>query len=188
MIPPDFDPNGLAAANGHLFGLPFTPEQASCVVIPVPWEVTVSYQAGTAYGPQAILDASVQVDLFDAKSPEGWKRGIAMLDMDEELRKLGAKKRKIALEAIQAQENEQPLDTYEGLLDEVNKSCEQMVNWVHKAASTWLAQGKLVAVLGGDHSTPLGLLHALADRYSSFGILQIDVALKDILGVQTCQT
>ncbi len=32
----------------------------------------------------------------------------------------------------------------------------------------------LVAVLGGDHSTPLGLIEALAGGPSNFGILQID--------------
>jgi agmatinase len=37
-----------------------------------------------------------------------------------------------------------------------------------------LNQNKLVALLGGDHSTPLGLMQALSEKYSSFGILHID--------------
>ena len=32
----------------------------------------------------------------------------------------------------------------------------------------------MVALLGGDHSTPLGLMQALATKYDNFGILQID--------------
>ncbi|RZJ87718.1 MAG: agmatinase, partial [Hymenobacter sp.] len=44
----NFDPNALGDAAGGLFGLPFTPEEAQLVVVPVPWEVTVSYRAGTA--------------------------------------------------------------------------------------------------------------------------------------------
>jgi agmatinase len=32
----------------------------------------------------------------------------------------------------------------------------------------------LVGLIGGDHSTPYGFIQALAERYDSFGILQID--------------
>jgi agmatinase len=50
---------------------------------------------------------------------------------------------------------------------------------VRATATRHLDEGKLVAVLGGDHSTPLGLLDALAARYEGaeadgFGILQFD--------------
>ena len=41
------------------------PDQARCVVIPFPLEVSVSYGTGTSAGPQAILDASHQLELFD---------------------------------------------------------------------------------------------------------------------------
>jgi agmatinase len=34
--------------------------------------------------------------------------------------------------------------------------------------------GKKVAVIGGDHSSPLGYFQALANQYSDFGILHID--------------
>lgn len=38
---------------------------ARVAVLPVPYEATVSYAAGTANGPRAILEASCQVELFD---------------------------------------------------------------------------------------------------------------------------
>ena len=38
----------------------------------------------------------------------------------------------------------------------------------------WMDKGKLVALLGGDHSTPFGMMQALAEKYPAFGILQID--------------
>jgi len=41
------------------------PEDAKCVVIPFGLEASVSYGGGTAKGPQAILDASHQLELFD---------------------------------------------------------------------------------------------------------------------------
>jgi agmatinase len=41
------------------------PAKATYVVLPVPYEGTVTYEAGTADGPAAIIDASQQVELFD---------------------------------------------------------------------------------------------------------------------------
>jgi agmatinase len=47
---------------------PSPPDRALFHVIPVPYEKSVSYGTGTADGPQAILDASCQLELFDGKS------------------------------------------------------------------------------------------------------------------------
>lgn len=68
-----FDPNSVGQKTENIFGLPFTADEASIVVIPVPWEVTVSYREGTAGGPAAILEASYQVDLYDPDYVEAWK-------------------------------------------------------------------------------------------------------------------
>jgi agmatinase len=40
-------------------------DSAGVVVLPVPYEATVSYGGGTAHGPAAILRASTQVELYD---------------------------------------------------------------------------------------------------------------------------
>src|ERR1700759_4961821 len=81
----NFDPNGLGDANNNIYGLPFTTDEAEVVIIPVPWEVTVSYSAGTANGPQAIYDASYQVDLYDPYIKDAWKIGIAMEPVSKKL-------------------------------------------------------------------------------------------------------
>src|SRR5688500_16658145 len=55
-------------AEGNFLGIPDDEaryEDARGVVVPVPWEATVSYGAGTAKGPAAILDASRYVELYD---------------------------------------------------------------------------------------------------------------------------
>jgi agmatinase len=55
-------------AVGNFLGIPDDEaryETARGVVVPVPWEATVSYGAGTAKGPAAILDASRYVELYD---------------------------------------------------------------------------------------------------------------------------
>ena len=60
-----YDPSGTASYTAGLFGIPTKPESAKVVVIPVPWEVTTSYGAGTSQGPLSVLKASPQIDLFD---------------------------------------------------------------------------------------------------------------------------
>jgi agmatinase len=58
----------MPPADGFL-GLPedeaFTPEQAQAWIIPFGLEASVSYGGGTAAGPDAILESSHQVELFD---------------------------------------------------------------------------------------------------------------------------
>ncbi|QJB58281.1 agmatinase [Pseudodesulfovibrio sp. zrk46] len=51
------------------------PEDATFHVIPVPLESSVSYGGGTSAGPQAILEASTQLELWDGKSQPA-ERGI----------------------------------------------------------------------------------------------------------------
>lgn len=60
------------------------------------------------------------------------------------------------------------------LVAEINAACESMVNEVEQRTGEWLDRGKVVGLIGGDHSTPLGFLRALAQRHKSFGILHID--------------
>ena len=59
-------------------------------------------------------------------------------------------------------------------LGEINKACLELNHWLKNESTILLNQKKIVAVLGGDHSTPLGLMQALADINQSFGILHID--------------
>ena len=59
-----YNPSGVGLDNGHIFGLPFEVEDADIVILPVPWELTTSFGGGTSHGPQAILNASPQLDLY----------------------------------------------------------------------------------------------------------------------------
>jgi len=40
-------------------------ENAAVIVLPIPYEATVSYSGGTKNGPRAIINASMQVELYD---------------------------------------------------------------------------------------------------------------------------
>ena len=173
----NFDPNGVGDVNSGLFGLPFTVEDAEVVLIPVPWEVTVSYSAGTALGPQAMMEASPQLDLFEPGIKDAWKLGLAMEEISEEWAGLSTELRMKAEAYINWLEEGSPeagKTQFESLAGEVNRHGEELLQWLKKKSLAYLEQGKLVGVLGGDHSTPLGLMHALAEKHEEFGILQID--------------
>ena len=74
-----FDPNSFAVKNGNFIGLPYTKDEATVVLLPVPWEATVSYASGTALGPANILEAAYQLDLVDWDIPNAWETPIFML-------------------------------------------------------------------------------------------------------------
>ncbi|MCK6618552.1 MAG: agmatinase family protein [Cyclobacteriaceae bacterium] len=168
-----FDPNA-PGLTGNLFGLPFTPENAALIIVPVPWEVTVSYQTGAAQGPQAILQASAQVDLYDKNIADAWKTGIAMLPVNDEILKENTRLRELAAQHIASLEGEDEAVSNNPLLKKINEGCENLNVYVKATTLKYLKEGKLVALLGGDHSTPLGFIRALSERYDRFGILQID--------------
>ena len=173
-----FDPNALGDAAGGIFGLPFTPDEAQVVIVPVPWEVTVSYRAGTAQGPEAIREASLQVDLYDPDLPDAWKLGLSMEDEDEAIAKISRDLRPQAAEYIGWLENGQPAEDaaqHSGAPSRINAAGDKLIQWLKQKTGALLDAGKTVAVLGGDHSTPLGFLQALAERNpDGFGILQFD--------------
>src|ERR1044071_6359875 len=80
-----FDPHGVGNPNNNIFGLPFTEEDARLIILPVPWEVTVSCGTGTARASEHIRKASLQVDIFDPEYPEAWREGFYLRDVDKKL-------------------------------------------------------------------------------------------------------
>jgi agmatinase len=169
----DFDPNGPGIKN-NLFGLPFKIESAKVVVVPVPWEVTVSYRAGTARGPEAVLKASSQIDLFHREIKDIWKLGIAMNPISGELYEENKILRSLAESHIQSLENRIETEASKIITDKINEASENLNIYVKNTCSRLMREGKLVGILGGDHSTPLGFIRALAEKYDRFAILQID--------------
>lgn len=169
-----FDPNGLGI-KGNLFGLPFSTDTAELIIIPVPWEVTVSYHDGTALGPKAILEASSQVDLYFKGIHDAWKLGIVMLPFPEELYQENKNLRSLAIKHITSLGTTSAADDYNRVIpSKINEACENLNIYVCSTTAKYLNEGKMVGLLGGDHSTPLGFLRALSERYDRFGILQID--------------
>lgn len=172
MEPSPFDPSAPALRDG-LFGLPSNPETAQVVVIPVPWEATVSYGSGTADGPAAVLKASRQVDLLDRETGRPYAAGIALLPISAEVRAWSDEARRRALPVIEAGG---PGDDPElrAAVAAVDALGERLNAWLHDETRRWLDAGKLVGVLGGDHSAPYGAIRATAERNPGMAVLHVD--------------
>jgi agmatinase len=172
-----FDPNGPSNPNNNIFGLTFKEEDARVVILPVPWEVTVSFTAGTARAADHISKAALQVDLFDADYPDAWKEGFYLRETDRKILMKSDYLRKEAelyIDYISKGEDVSKNQFMCKSLKEINEGGNLLNNWVYEKSIEILNKGKLLGLLGGDHSTPLGYFKAIAEKLGDFGILQID--------------
>ena len=174
----NFDPSGVGLKNGKFIGLPFEYEEASLILQPVPWDATVSYQDGTHSGPENILEASAQLDLYDPDAPDQWRKGIFFNPVSSEIKKKNAKTRKWAAAQIALLESgKADVKKLHKLSGKVNEKCEELNAYVYETSREHLANGKKLGLIGGDHSSPLGFYQALHEVHGSFGLLVIDAHL-----------
>lgn len=166
-----YDPSQVGR-KGSIFGYPYLEENADLILLPIHLDVTASYGIGTASAPDLILEASSQLDLSIPDIVDPWQFQVAMTQglvnkQDNE------RYRKIAGQIIEKLENGDSIDDCQSDVDRVNLFCEEIHVKVQHWCDAQLARNKVVAVVGGDHSSPIGLIRALAKRHT-FGILQID--------------
>src|SRR6476659_312938 len=150
-----FDPNSAGNPNNNIFGLPFTESDARVVILPVPWEVTVSFGAGTARSAEQIMRASLQVDLFDPEVVDGWKQGFFMKETDRKVLLKSDYLRKEAELYIDYISKGDIVANNQFMcktLKEVNEGGYFLNNWVYNKTKELLEKGKIVALLGGDDS------------------------------------
>ena len=175
-----FDPNAASNSESGLFGLPFSAEQSQIIIIPVEWELTTSYNRGTVNGPEAIRSASLQVDLHHHDYPDLWKLGIWMDEFPEELKALHQKLipfSEIIIEAVENGEMHENPKKFDSIYLEIEKGTEQKNAWLKQRIAYWKSQGKIVGLLGGDHSIPLAYHQFFADQNTKYGILHFDAHL-----------
>lgn len=173
----EYNPSDVGCNNGNYFGMPFTTEESALVLVSVPWGVTASYGGGQSYAPDAIIGASVQLDFYDPVSPDEWKKGIATAPIDYSLQDMDSLLRNDAKKVIKFLEEGGTIFEREMVpmrRSRVNSGSEEMNQKVFEQTTEWLNKGKLVGLVGGDHSTPLGFIKALGKRHEEFGVLHID--------------
>lgn len=151
----NFDPDSPAACEA-LFGLNHGPEEAKVRVIPAPWEGTVSFAAGTAAAPEAIREASWQVDLHHPLYGDAiWRAGLFMEEADPRF----------------AQWGRQSAQREAGVINPISTSIDTLLE---ARVTEQLEAGRIPALLGGEHSIALGGMRAVLKRHPKLGILQID--------------
>ena len=163
-----FDPDAESNCDG-VFGLPHDPDIARFVLLPVPFDATTSYRQGTADGPQAILEASWQVDLRDVETGDPWEAGIAMLPLAETIHDLNREARRLIALMHEPEQERRPQH-----VARVNAIGAEVTAWVRHEVGAWIDRGKIVGVVGGDHASPLGAILACAERFPGLGVLHID--------------
>ncbi len=169
-----FNPNMIGVPNGNYFALPYSIEESELVLISVPWDSTVSYGAGTHKGPKAILDASVQIDLFDERIPKAWEVKIGTAEFPKRVEALNSKTRKKVEAIILKLEQGVPEEALSNEAAAVNEASAEVNSYVYNESRKLLSQGKIVGVVGGEHSVPLGLIKALGEVHDEFGVLHLD--------------
>ncbi|MBD1839690.1 agmatinase [Coleofasciculus sp. FACHB-64] len=125
-----------------------TYDAARVVILPIPYEATTTYRNGCENGPDAILEASGQVEYYDEELD--WETG----------------------KDIGIYTAESIADTRNGR----SVSSEEMLQVTRETVSQMIADGKFVIGLGGEHSITTGLVEAYRKAYPDepFTVVQID--------------
>ncbi|MEC8651179.1 MAG: arginase family protein, partial [Planctomycetota bacterium] len=151
-----FDPDAAARPGSGIFGLDDPESSAGVVLVPVPFAATVSYGGGAERGPAAMLAASHQVDLYDFHFGRVYEAGIHLQPADPDVAAAHTRGREAATSVL-AVGGALAGDPSCAVVDEagalVNRSLTDRVGPL-------LDAGKVVGVLGGDHSVPFGAIEA----------------------------
>jgi len=173
MADTKFDPEGTFSKDSSIFGMPDDKDSA-LHLIPVSWEPTTSFKKGTANGPDALFEATKQMDLYHPYFRKSFEKGIywnkeSLLDSKE----LNKKAKKAAAAVVDALENEKEVSASD--LENVNSLSVEFNEMVYTQSIKALNSGKTVGLVGGDHSCPYGLIKALSEKNpEGFSIIHID--------------
>ncbi|USN98510.1 MAG: agmatinase family protein [Phycisphaeraceae bacterium] len=166
-----FDPNAAAVNPDAIFGLPHSRDDASIILIPVPYDATSSYGTGSAKGPGAIREASGQIDLFDRRFGNIFERGIHMEPHPVQVEDWSKQARLLSAPII---EQGGPREGDEDAVGQVDRFSSRATNHARDRARAAYDDGKTPGIIGGEHGVAFGLYKAASERYPGLGILQID--------------
>lgn len=173
----NFDPNGVGVANGNIFGFPVDEEEANIVILPIPWDTTASFGKGTCRGPEQILEVSTQLDFYHPKLSKAYNTKVFMSHISQQGLMINDEFEQKTTKYFEFIEHGGKLSeelAFQELIKEVNEVQNSIKQQVKDYAEKAIKSNKIPAVLGGEHSVPLGLLEAINDQEKSFGVLQLD--------------
>jgi agmatinase len=171
--------DGAGDSSANIFGFNFSPEESGVVLIPVPWDATASYGKGTAKGPEAIRRASAQLDFFDADLADlglskPWEFGIHMEKAASALVRLNREANEKSARIIAAGGAIDGKPALKRALESVNRMSDRLNGWVENRTRQWLEAGKIVGLVGGEHSVSFGAIKATAEHFGEVGVLHFD--------------
>ena len=169
-----FDPDAAAQPGSGIFGLPHGPEDASVHVLGVPFDATTSYRRGAPHGPEAVVAASVQVDLFDRLFGRPWEEGIWYRADDGAIAGWNERARALADPVIAAGGADPDSHEHAHLLAELSELGGRVNGLTEEFTAECLAEERLPVLLGGDHSVPFGGIRAAARAHPGMGVLHFD--------------
>lgn len=172
-----FDPNATGVADAGIFALPFTKKESELVIFPVPWEVTTSYGSGTSNGPASMYVCSRQIDLTHLDTGDVYERGIFWDEAkSKSWKKLNDQLKPWAKKITKHLESGKPLKGELAKMQKtINEKGEKLHREVYETAKALLNEGKLVGLVGGDHSSPYGAIQAVSEKHKGdFTIIHID--------------
>ena len=109
--------------------------------------------------------------------PDAWNQGFYMRPSDKKILMKSdflRKEAELYIDYISRGDEVSANQFMSKAMKEVNEGGEFLNNWVYEQTKALLEKDKLVGLLGGDHSCPLGYLKAIAEKHGDFGLLQID--------------
>jgi len=169
-----FDPDGAALEGSGVFGLPDEPERARVHILPVPFDATTSYRKGACNGPEAILAASRQVELYDPLFGRPWRQGLHWIEADAHVYSWNEDASEAADPIIAAGGAIGGEARLEKRLARVNALGAQLNEFVESEVARLLATDRFPVVVGGDHSVPFGAIAACAGKHGPIGVLHFD--------------
>ena len=169
-----FDPDAASLEGTGVFGLPEDREHARVQILPVPFDATTSYRKGTSDGPEAILAASRQVELYDPRFGRPWKHGLFWIEADARVYTWNDDAGGDADPIIAAGGAIAGNAKLEKKLARVNAIGEQLNAYVEGEVARLLDAGRFPVLVGGDHSVPFGAIAACARKHGSIGVLHFD--------------
>lgn len=122
-------------------------QAAKVVILPIPYEATTTYRRGCEHGPDAILEASQQVEYYDE-------------ELDKETCcEVGIYTHKAIADTRQSK-----------------VTAEQMLQVTQETVYKLVKDNKFVIALGGEHSITTGVVAAYRQAYpdEAFTVIQID--------------
>jgi agmatinase len=161
---------------GYYFRDAMSTQEAEIVLVSAPWAVTSASGQGAAYTPDAIIDASTKVSLYDIVSQTSICGRVATAEVDYDLQELSLQLGGDAAKVVSHIEDGGTLsgDYFARKVVRINLGFRDMHRSVGKRVFRFASKGKIVGVVGGDHSVAFGAVRSISSVYPQMGVLFID--------------